>query len=120
MKKNSLRLGFWILIGGLFYYLVIRYTHFSIPCLFYSTTHLKCPGCGVTRMIVECSFFRFKAAAKYNYFLFFTSPVIAYIILYEFFFKKKGKAIDKISNAITIAYMVALLIWMVLRNIYHL
>ncbi|MBR3772666.1 MAG: DUF2752 domain-containing protein [Clostridium sp.] len=120
MKKNKLSLGLLILFGGFFYYLVIRYTEYGIPCLFYSVTHLKCPGCGITRMLYECSLFHWRAAAQENYFLFFTSPILAGLVSHEFFLKGKQKSFDNVMKSIVILYAIALFVWMILRNIYHL
>lgn len=117
MESKKFRLGLLILLIGACYYLLIRYTGFGIPCLFYSVTNLKCPGCGITRMILECTQLHWKIAARENYFLFYTSPLLAGFCIYEFFIEKKNKAHAKIVNYLVIGYLILLLIWMIVRNV---
>ena len=53
-KQRGIRLVFGIVLlfalgGG---YVWFARNVFGIPCLFYQFTGLKCPGCGVTRMVL--------------------------------------------------------------------
>lgn len=41
---------FFLLCAGLFYAWFARRTGWSLPCLFFTLTGFKCPGCGVSRM----------------------------------------------------------------------
>lgn len=106
-----------LLIAGILYYLLIRYTNFGIPCLFYKITHLKCPGCGITHMIYELSLFHWQMAMQANYFLFWTAPLLVFFFLYETMFKPKQKGKQsQIVLKIEIGYLVAVMIWMLVRN----
>ncbi|MBQ7016859.1 MAG: DUF2752 domain-containing protein [Firmicutes bacterium] len=55
-----------ILTVGFSYWLWIRLTGLSIPCLYVITTGLRCPGCGSTRMMLALLRLDFTAAFSYN------------------------------------------------------
>jgi hypothetical protein len=52
------------------YYLFVRCTGISLPCLFHSITGLQCPGCGVTHMLLYMAQFDFSNAFASNPMLF--------------------------------------------------
>lgn len=119
MKRSKLK---WriLVAAGIIYYLVIRYTDFSIPCLFYKITHLKCPGCGITHMIYELSLFHWRKAMQANYFLFWTAPLLMVFFLYETILKStQKKKQSQMIQKIEISYLVAVILWMLVRNIIH-
>lgn len=120
MKKHKILTASALFGAGIVYYLMYRYTGFGIPCVFYELFHVRCPGCGITHMIVELSFFHWKEAMEANYFLFFTSPVLAGLCLYEWF--RAGRQHAKASAAaagIALGYLVLALFWMLVRNMLH-
>jgi len=81
-----------VLTIGLAYLAWVLLTGLRIPCPVYSALGLKCPGCGVTRMIVSLVKLDFQAAFNYNSFLFLTSPVILLCIFVpEYHFIKYGE-----------------------------
>lgn len=119
MKKNKILLAS-LLSVGIFYYFIVRYTDFGIPCIFYEIFHLKCPGCGITRMILQLSMFHWKEAMEANYFLFFTSPVLVGLCVYEWIRINRQRAKTSVLvNRITIGYLVLVLLWMLVRNVFH-
>lgn len=69
MKKRLLRLIVIcaaFLVGGCAYAIFVRATGLAIPCLFYTLTGLKCPGCGVTRMALCLLRLDFAGAWRQN------------------------------------------------------
>lgn len=117
MKMSKLKWGI-LIAAGIIYYLLIRYTDFSIPCLFYRITHLKCPGCGITHMIYELSLFHWRKAMQANYFLFWTAPLLVFFVFYESLLKsKQKKKRSQMIPKIEISYLVAVMLWMLVRNI---
>ena len=48
-RLGKVGLAAFILVG---YYGFVRYTGTGIPCLFRFVFHLKCPGCGITHMLL--------------------------------------------------------------------
>ena len=66
MRKRILKIYGWILSIGLFYWLWIQLTDLAIPCLYLLTTGLRCPGCGVSRMLLALFRLDFAAAFDYN------------------------------------------------------
>lgn len=69
MKKRLLRLIVIcaaFLAGGCAYAIFVRVTGRGIPCLFYTLTGLKCPGCGVTRMALCLLRLDFSGAWRQN------------------------------------------------------
>ena len=82
-RKIAIKYG--IILGiGLAYLLFVLLSGFRIPCVFYELTGLKCPGCGITRMIVSIARFNFTDAFRYNPFLFITGPfILIYLAISE-------------------------------------
>ena len=54
LNKKILLTGL-ALSGGLAYYLLLVHFNIGIPCLFNVITNLKCPGCGITHLILNLS-----------------------------------------------------------------
>ena len=48
----------------------------GLPCLFYELTGFRCPGCGVSRMLIAIGHLEFAEAFAHNRFLFVTGPLI--------------------------------------------
>ena len=69
-NKNSI---FWLGCGGL-YYVIVRYTAFSLPCPFRYLTGYLCPGCGITTLLLALGAGDIAAAKAANIFLFYTLP----------------------------------------------
>ncbi|WP_092478499.1 DUF2752 domain-containing protein [[Clostridium] polysaccharolyticum] len=115
MKTHKQKLGI-VIISGLLYYVWIRCTKIGIPCPFYKITHLKCPGCGITRMFYYLFCFQWKKAMAANYFLFWTCPIILIFILYEQQRKYSRRKADRIWTWLETGYVITLIIWMIVRN----
>ena len=90
-------------------------------CPFYILTGYKCPACGSQRAIYNLLHLHIKDAISYNPFLVVSIPYIILLILTSLFIPQnrcpKLRAIC--YHPITIkAYLILLIIWWILRNIY--
>lgn len=117
--KRKIRLLVFILGILSTYYFVVRYTGFGIPCLFYSVFHLKCPGCGITHMLMALVEGRWKEAFESNPYLFVSFPYLVYLCIVQFFcwLTEKKKKMGKVQNCILFVYLFGLIVFGILRNI---
>ena len=121
MKKRAVEKGkkyIVTLLIGIFYYILVTYTEFSIPCIVKTSTGYECPACGVTRMILSLMELDISSAFNYNPFLFITSPVIiVYIISSDVNYIKNGRvSLGKIDYLLW-AVAVSAIIFGIVRNI---
>ncbi len=119
MNKRSIVLYALLLVILCLYLIELLTLGYAIPCVFHLVTGLKCPGCGVTRLLVSLSHFDFKSAFHYNAFVFITSPLLLY-----FFIKSMLNNCGVIKNQITstenrilYVYIVLFVIFGIVRNI---
>lgn len=71
-RKKEITKHVIVFLGlGIAYYVFYSCTNLSIPCLFHTVTGLKCPGCGITHLIVSLSHGDYLTAYHSNPFLFF-------------------------------------------------
>ncbi len=117
LSKKLKTLGILLLIG-VFYAIMVRYTSFCIPCFFNTITGLKCPSCGVTHIFLHLMNFDMPAAFHANPFLFVTAPILLLILVLNIFCNIKIRK-SPITRALTITYLISLVIWAVVRNIMH-
>lgn len=103
---------------GFVYALIVRYTPFCIPCFFKTITGFSCPGCGITHLILRLINFDFYGAYLANRFLFVTSPIILVIVILNFFCKKEIRTAP-FTGGLTLIYACSLVVWGVVRNIFH-
>ena len=68
-----------LLCAGLFYAWITRRTGIGLPCLFYTLTGLKCPGCGVSRMCTALLRGDVGEAFRQNRAILLLLPVGAYV-----------------------------------------
>lgn len=68
------------------YYIFVRLTGFSIPCLFREITGLKCPGCGISRMCMHLAQLEFGEAFLCNPLMFLLLPVFAVLLAVKLIF----------------------------------
>ena len=121
MKKRLLKvliINTLIILLLISYYYLNKYFHIGIPCLFYKITNLKCPGCGITRMLFSIIKLDFKSAFFYNPVVFILLPILAFYIFYQeyiYITKKNNKL--KIPEFIYYLIIFILIIFGILRNI---
>ena len=90
---------------------------FTLKCVFYELTSLKCPGCGITRMMASFIRLKFIEGIKYNMFLGVTFPFVLWIFVYSGYLYVLDKKNGKAFNVSCFIYALLLLIWGIIRNI---
>lgn len=118
LNKKILLTGL-ALSGGLAYYLLLVHFNIGIPCLFNVITNLKCPGCGITHLILNLSKFKFKQAFLCNQFIFINSPFIIYFIIknYLYWLLNITFKLNKTENVLIFLLLIGSIIFTVVRNI---
>lgn len=106
-----------IFAAGAAYVYIVKTFNVGIPCVFNRITKLRCPGCGVSRMLLSLWEFDVKSAIKYNYFLFLASPAFAYIIIAAIFNYVTNKKPSKCFNTVVYILLLLCFVWFVLRNV---
>ena len=108
-----------ILLGvGVVYTLIIRFTDFGIPCYFNIVTGLKCPGCGVTAMMLALLKLDFRAAFEANAVLLCLLPVFAVLAArFIYVYIKRGTVRDRAVEITAYILIALLVVWGVVRNL---
>ena len=116
-NKSNVRALLTLLFVGVLYYIWIINTGICIPCIFRLITGYKCPGCGVTTMIVSLSRLNFKGAFIANSFLFITGPFVIAEIIYSMIKNNRNEKMPRWNTVVLYIYIAFLLIFGILRNI---
>ena len=115
INKSKKILLITLLVSIIYLYLNKRFS-FYIPCIFHKITHLYCPGCGLTRMILSIFKLNFYQAFRYNPLLFIMMPfIITYEIIYYINWIQDKNF--KISKKIWYTLLIITIIYTILRNI---
>ena len=115
--KNLFFVGIILLVVLISYYFFYTFfPRFALRCIFYEITSLKCPGCGITKMLASFMRFDLVKGIKYNYFLAFTFPFILWIIGYSCYLYVVDKKSGKIFNISCYVYVGLLVVWAFVRN----
>lgn len=115
LPRTLLR-GAALLAAGLAYY-AFASVFGGVPCPFRLVTGLKCPGCGITTMILALGRGDVGAALAANPFLLVTLPLPVGLALRQAWLRAKGGHFGRAENALCLIYAVLLLGWGVLRNL---
>ena len=98
---------------------VLLAVSFTVGCPINRLTGLKCPGCGVTRMILRILHLDFKTAFFYNPAIFCLVPLWAAALCTFMLLERRGKtaAAQKVKNT-AVCFSIAVLVFFgVVRNI---
>lgn len=119
IKRVAFAAALFVIVG-IIYAVIVSFFRFGIPCIFYEMTGLKCPGCGMTRAVMALLRFDVYGALQYNAFSFF---ITAYILLVTVHtsgeYINSGKYhICAGKEYISIIFLVLLLLWSVVRNVF--
>ena len=119
LRQNSIIKRDAILIGGgILYYVFIKITGFSIPCIFRMITGLLCPGCGITRCLTALADLQLKKAFSYNQYVFFAGPIILFLIIKNdiIYVRYGNRRSSKFDNALILICIITGLLYAVIRN----
>lgn len=109
----------FLLIAVLLYLLAGLFFGFYIPCPFRTFTGLRCPGCGLSHAAVCLAHFDVRGAFRENALFI---PVYAYLIysfIKTFIPKKKDPHTGHDSGMwIDMIFLVIVIIWWIIRNVY--
>ncbi len=110
-------IGF-ILLCMIYAGFVLRF-NVGIPCIFYKITGLKCPGCGITRMLLSIWKLDFRSAYEANQMIFILQPVLYYFIVKNVLAYIRGQQMiyRKWENVLLYILIVLMLGFFVIRNI---
>ena len=109
--KNSI---FWSACGVL-YYVIVRYTAFSLPCPLRYVTGYLCPGCGITTMLLALGAGNIAAAETANIFLFYTLPWLLISIALRKYLPLR--CVSFLDKTIYPVYIMALICFGIYRNL---
>jgi len=115
--KRLIKGSLILLICGVLYYCFVKITGIGIPCLFRLVTGLKCPGCGVSTMILALTEGDIRSAFIANRFLLVTLPFLLFEIVFAVYLYWLGKRQPKWNNVLLIVYLIVLLLFGLLRNL---
>lgn len=117
-KFKKTALSGLVIILGLFYSVLARFG-LAPPCLFRLVTGLKCPGCGVTQMVLAIMQLNFRFAFHCNPALFLLQPFICYLIgkTYLCWFNRQKCTWNTVENVLLYGAIFLLLIFAVIRNL---
>lgn len=108
-----------IAAAGVAYGVVTGIIGFGIPCVINLFFGINCPGCGLSRFIINCLRFDFQRAIEYNYF----APVIVAFLIYEYvrycisYIKNETTKITLLNQVVSIVVFVLAVVWTVVRNV---
>lgn len=111
------QIGFIWILGGI-YLVIVLTTGYGIPCLFYKLTGWKCPGCGMTRAVVELWKGNFKEALKYNFLSLTIVPFICLYLLYRLVHEElhNGEGFHTWEYAVLIGLLIVIIGYAYVRN----
>lgn len=112
----TLRRSGLLVAAGLAYY-AFASVFGGIPCPFRLVTGLKCPGCGITTMILALGRGDVGAALAANPFLLVTLPVPVGLFLRQAWLRAAGRRFGRAENALCLIYALLLVGWGVVRNL---
>ena len=110
-SKRAWLAGAGVLCAGLFYGYVLIPAGLRLRCPIRMWTGLRCPGCGITDLCLGLMHGQFAPA--HNWGLTAAAPAILWLVLT----RRKDTAAFRRVLWITLGWM---LLWGVLRNLYHL
>ena len=97
-----------IILAGIVYYLIYRFTGWGLSCAFRNFTGLKCPSCGISHMFIHLFSLDFKSAFADNQFMFLTWPLVAAEIIYIIYIHESKRDLPK-ANVVAMGIYAGLL-----------
>ena len=101
------------------YYVFVRMTGRGIPCTFYALTGHWCPGCGISRMLIDLTQGNLTGAWQSNRLLLILTPYLALILIRQAYAYWNGRpvTVGRRERYVQIIIIVLLLAFGILRNV---
>ena len=116
--KKTIRDITVIILIGIAYYFINRFTGFGLKCAFHELTGLPCPSCGISHMFIDMAALDFRSAFNDNQFMFLTWPLIAAEIIYLLYIHESKRDLPKANIAVITVYTVLLFIFGFIRIVF--
>lgn len=107
-----------VLMLGTVYLLWYAWTGLGIPCVFRKVTGFRCPGCGVTHMVLHMVKLDFRAAYHDNPLIFMSIPFLLFEIILEEYRKYRRSRMPVWNNVLLFTYLFIIIVFGIYRNIY--
>lgn len=118
MRSKILKIYAGILGIGIIYLIWVLATGIYIPCVYYASSGLLCPGCGVSRMFVALVHLEIAKAFSYNPVVFMMIAAWNLIALLCFAGKPRYVQTNKFLYAALGITIAVLVVWGGVRNIH--
>ena len=118
MRTKILKLYTGIFVIGSIYLIWLLATDTYIPCFYFITMGLLCPGCGISRMFVSLAKLDIAAAFSYNPVVFIFFAIWNLIALLCFIGKPKFVQTPKFMYTLLGFSVITLILWGFARNLY--
>ena len=106
-----------VLVVGIAYYFIHKYTGFGFRCLFRETTGFLCLACGTTHLFMNLFQLKIKEAFECNPVVFFMWPVIGAESTYAVYMGGNGNDLPKWNLALVYIIFAIMMIFGIIRNI---
>jgi len=116
-KQKLIRTWLIFLILGMLYYCFVKLTGIGIPCFFHLITGLKCPGCGISTMLMKLVEPDIAGAFAANRFLFITAPFLLFELIYACCLSWQKRKQPEWNSTLLTAYAVCLVLFGIVRNL---
>lgn len=119
MKEQSKRILNLVFVFSVLalYYLARLVFGFRIPCIFRLVTGLKCPGCGISTVLMETPRLHFRKAFAANQFIFVTLPFLIFELIYLIIHYVRGTKASRFNEYLLYGYVALLVVWGIVRNL---
>ncbi len=109
-----------LVFGSIYYALDPSQSGFFPRCVFHELTGYKCPGCGTQRAVHALLHGDVAAALRYNAILLIAVPWIVLCLYAESQRTRNPRLYDRLNAPLLIwLFLVLVLIWWLLRNIFN-
>ncbi|NBK93455.1 DUF2752 domain-containing protein [bacterium 1XD21-13] len=101
------------------YYEFVRHTGAGIPCLFRCVFRLRCPGCGITHMLMAMGRGDFRGAFHSHPVIFCFGPFLGWILIKCLgnYLCSRKTIWKKWESSGMLVFLIALILFGILRNI---
>lgn len=89
---------FFLILFEIFFGFLLYGNMIHIPCFFKTIFHISCPGCGLTRAMIEVMHFHFMKAIYYNFLII---PVVLFCFFCNIFI-----VLDIIKDRMRVSFLV--------------